>query len=145
MPVVSCSSVSDEPPMVVVACYPRSFTCELASKARAFSLCILGLDHLKAVERLAEKSGRKTADKLADAGLHHKPGKKVTAPVIDEAEATVECEVSSKERVGDHVLIFGLVKAAYSAGNFSDFWDFTRYKPILYTGWRGGLTVYPDS
>lgn len=143
MPVVSYASVSTSPPMVAVGCDPASFTYRMASKSRAFSLCLLDRRHISAVERLARTSGRSVKDKLAEAGLNHKKGVRLDVPVIGEAEATMECEVSSKRKTGDHIMLFGLVRACYASGDFSDFWDFEKYKPILYSGWRDGMTTYP--
>jgi flavin reductase (DIM6/NTAB) family NADH-FMN oxidoreductase RutF len=142
MPVVSYASVSEVPPMAAVSCTPWSFTTKLAMKSGAFSLSLLGREHLKAVERLATMSGAKVDDKLSAAGLAHRPGKELAAPVISMAEATLECELHSKRKLGDHVLLVGLVRAASASNAFSDFWDFRRYRPMLYTGWKGRMTTW---
>ena len=142
MPVVSYASVSDSPPLVAVACNPSSFTCKLALRARSFSLSLVDRAHLGAMERLATTSGSSAADKLADAGLHHRRGAASHVPVVAEAKATLECKLNSKHKLGDHLLLVGLVEAAYASEAFSDFWDFHRYKPILYTGWREGMSTY---
>jgi len=143
MPVVSYASVSANPPMVAVACYSSSFTYKLASRSGAFSLCLLDRRHISSVERLAKTSGRQLKDKLAEAGLSHTKGLKLDVPVINGAAATMECEVASRRKTGDHVLVLGLVRACYASSYFSDFWDFKKYRPILYTGWRDGMTSYP--
>ena len=145
MPVVSYASVSDSPPLVVVGCNPASFTCKLAMRSGAFSLSLLDRSHLSSVERLATTSGTKVGDKLASVGLHHRKGVRLAVPVIEGAEATLECKVDSKLKLGDHVLLVGLVKAARSSGAFSDFWDFHKYRPILYAGWRDKMTTYPGA
>jgi flavin reductase (DIM6/NTAB) family NADH-FMN oxidoreductase RutF len=142
MPVVSYASVSASPPLIVVACDPASYTLKLALASGAFSLCLLDRRRVQAMERLATTSGRDIADKLSDAGLDHTTGKELKVPVIRGAEATLECQLHSKRRLGDHILLVGLVKACYASGKFSDFWDFKAYKPLLYTGWRGGMTTY---
>ena len=144
MPVVSYASVSDSPPLVAVACNPNGFTCKLAVKAKAFSLSMLDRAHLGAVETLATTSGAKVKDKLKAAGLDHDSGDRLPVPVIKGAEATLECSLKSKVRLGDHLLLVGRVEAAYSKGAFSEFWDFRRYRPILYTGWKDRMTTYPD-
>ena len=145
MPVVSYASVSDSPPMVVVACNPEGFTCRLAQKAGSFSLSLLDRGHLKALARLASVSGAKVKDKLTDAGLEHGEGAVLRVPVIKGSHATLECELKSKRRTGDHLLLTAEVRAARSAGGFRDFWDYARYEPILYTGWKDGMTTYPDT
>jgi flavin reductase (DIM6/NTAB) family NADH-FMN oxidoreductase RutF len=142
MPVVSYASVSDSPPMVAVGCNPESFTCKLAVEAGSFSLSVLGRDGVRALEKLATTHGSEVKDKLAAAGLAHRKGRALGAPVVAGAVATLECKVRSKARLGDHVLLVGEVKAASASEAFSDFWDFRRYRPILYAGWRGGLKTY---
>jgi flavin reductase (DIM6/NTAB) family NADH-FMN oxidoreductase RutF len=145
MPVVSYASVSDSPPLVAVACNPKSFTCKLALKASSFSLCILGKDHANAIAKLASTRGSKVKDKLLYAGLKHHPGSKLKVPVIKEADATLECILRDEWTLGDHVLLVGQVEAASASDAFDDFWDFRKYHPLLYTGWREGLTILPGS
>jgi flavin reductase (DIM6/NTAB) family NADH-FMN oxidoreductase RutF len=145
MPVVSYASVSENPPLVAVACAPLGFTCKLALKARSFSLSLFGRDRADSLSLLATVSGGKVKDKLAEVGLKHRKGRKLTVPVIDSAVATLECSLKSRRRLGDHVLLVGRVGAAYASDAFSDSWDFALYKPLLYTGWRNGLTTYPGT
>lgn len=145
MPVVSYASVSDSPPLVAVACNPAGFTCKLARKAGSFSLSVLSRDHAEVIARMATTSGAKTRDKLADLGLRHTPGTKLDVPVVEAAIATLECRVKSRKKLGDHLLLVGRVEAAYASGAFTGFWDFASYRPLLYTGWRDGLTTYPGS
>ncbi len=144
MPVVSYAFVSVSPPLIVVACDPEGHTYKLASASRAFSLCLLDRRHIGAVERLASQSGRKHRDKLADAGLTHVRGTALDVPVVKASAASMECSLQSKRRVGDHVLLVGRVVACRASEDFSDFWKFRKYRPILYTGWRGGMTEYGE-
>ena len=143
-PVLSYASVSDSPPMVVVACNPGGFTCKLAQKAGSFSLSILDRGHLKTLESLATLSGARVRDKLAEAGLKHAKGTALDVPVIRGSLATLECELRSKKRTGDHLLLIAEVRAARSTGAFTDFWDYTEYYPVLYTGWKDGMTTFPS-
>lgn len=145
MPVVSYSSVSDAPPLITVACRPSGYTCRLAQKAGSFSLCILDGDHTKAIARLATVSGAQVKDKLSDAGLKYVRGTKLKVPIIEESVASLECVLKSKKRLGDHLLLVSQVMAAHAADSFNEFWDFASYRPLLYTGWRDGLTTYPGA
>jgi flavin reductase (DIM6/NTAB) family NADH-FMN oxidoreductase RutF len=145
MPVVSYSSVSDAPPLVAVSCYPTGFTCRLAQRAGSFSLCILDRDHGDAIARLATVSGAKVRDKLADAGLKYARGTKLNVPIVDGAAASLECSLRSKKKLGDHLMLIGEVEAARATDAFTDFWNFARYRPLLYTGWQGKLTTYPGA
>jgi flavin reductase (DIM6/NTAB) family NADH-FMN oxidoreductase RutF len=130
------------PPLIAVACKPSSFTLELALASKAFSLCLLDRTRLRAMQRLASVSGRTTLDKLADAGLVRARGARLGVPVVKGAVATIECQLHSRRRLGDHVLLVGLVKACHASKEFAGFWDFRSYRPILYAGWRGGMTTY---
>ncbi len=144
MPVVSYASISDTPPLIAVACNPEGFTCKLAIKASAFSLCLLDRGHADAIARLATVHGSDVKDKLADAGLKYTVGAKLKVPILDDSVASLECSLKSRREQGDHLLLVGRVRAASAAAYFTDFWDFRRYRPLLYTGWRGGLTTYTE-
>ena len=145
MPVVSYTSVSDSPPMVAVSSVPSHYTCRLVLDAGCFSLCILDRDHAGAIARLASVSGAKVEDKLADAGLEYSRGEKLKVPVILNSAATLECSLAAKRKFGDHLLLVGEVKSARATDAFDGFWDFARYRPLLYTGWREGLTTLPGA
>lgn len=142
MPVVSYTSVSEKPPMVAVDCMKNGFTCVLAMRAKAFSLSVLDATAIEVVSKLAMTSGAQVRDKLLEAGLKHRRGRRLNVPVIEGAMATIECLLKSSIRFGDHVLLLGKVESAEASGAFKGFWDFNRYKPILYTGWQGGLSTY---
>jgi len=145
MPVVSYTSVSDSPPMVAVSSVPSHYTCRLVLDAGCFSLCILDRDHAGAIARLASVSGAKVEDKLADAGLEYSRGEKLKVPVIRGSAAELECSLAAKRRFGDHLLLVGEVRGARATEAFDGFWDFARYRPLLYTGWREGLTTLPGA
>ncbi|MDE1858245.1 MAG: flavin reductase family protein [Thaumarchaeota archaeon] len=142
MPVVSYLSVSEKPPMVGVGCMPTGFTCTLALKARAFSLSVLDRSQSDAMAKLASASGAKIKDKLSEAGLPHSIGRRWKVPVLKDALATIECRLAATPRFGDHLVLVGEVVAARASDAFSNSWDFNRYRPMLYTGWRDGLTFY---
>lgn len=142
MPVVSYASVSTSPPLIAVACNLDSFTCKLALKASSFSLSLLGRDETTKLDKLATTHGSDVKDKLASAGLAHRRGAKLNVPAIVGAWACIECSLRSRLKAGDHLLLIGLVRAAYATDAFSDFWDFRKYKPILYTGWKDGMTTF---
>jgi flavin reductase (DIM6/NTAB) family NADH-FMN oxidoreductase RutF len=142
MPVVAYVSLSESPPLLGVACNPLAFTYRLSVKARAFSLCLLDEKDLRAFERLAIISGAKVRDKLEEVGLNHTNGTRVNAPVITSSVGTIECSLVSKRKLGDHVLLVGKAEACYAASDFSDFWKYKAYNPILYTGWRGGMSTF---
>jgi len=142
MPVVSYASVSESPPLVAIACNPDSFTCKLILRSKSFSLSLLGREDTAKLGALATTHGGEVTDKLLSAGLAHRKGEKLNVPVIASARATLECSLESSRTLGDHRLLVGRVRAAHSDGTFTDSWDFRRYRPILYTGWKDGMTSY---
>jgi flavin reductase (DIM6/NTAB) family NADH-FMN oxidoreductase RutF len=142
MPVVSYLSASDSPPIVGVACKPEGFTCKLALRARSFSLSLLDRSDAQAMTVLATLSGAAVKDKLAEAGLRHTRGRVLPVPVLRDAVATLECRLGPITRAGDHLVLFGRVEGAHASAAFTESWDFRRYRPILYTGWKDGLSLY---
>jgi flavin reductase (DIM6/NTAB) family NADH-FMN oxidoreductase RutF len=142
MPVVSYLSISSSPPIIGVACFKGNFTMRLAIDSGEFSLCLVDRTMIVPMSFLATQSGRRFADKLEAAGLKHRPGRTVRAPVISGSVAVLECSVSSCKRLGDHSLLIGKVEAAYATKDFREYWRFKEYSPILYTGWRKGLRTY---
>jgi len=144
MPVVSYASVSMSPPLVVVACGQKSFTLKLALKSRSFSLCLLDRARVDAMEKLGSTSGTDYKDKLAESGLTCGTGRKLDVPIIMEADAILECKLKSAKRLGDHLVLTGEAKACYASEKFKEFWDFKKYRPILYTGWRDGMRTYEE-
>ena len=142
MPVVSYLSISSEPALVGIACASGSFTARLAASAGEFTLCLLDESMVGAMAYLAEHSGRAVDDKIAAAGLKHAPGRKVRAPVISGSVAVLECALHSRRKMGDHHLLVGRVRVAYTSADFRDYWRFRSYRPILFRGWRGALRTY---
>ena len=134
MPVVSLASLSDEPPLVGFASSPSHSTYVAIIEAGRFSVSWLDTDHAKAVIRLGTETGLRKRDKLGDVGLHHRRGRALGVPLIDEASATLECRLESSKKVGDHRLVVGRVERAEAIEDFCDYWAFDEYRPILYEG-----------
>jgi len=141
MPVVSFTSLSESPPIVGVSSSRSHRTYKTALASRRFSLCWLDLKESRAVEQLALHSGTEFRDKLSAAGLKHHRGRSLDVPVIDSAVAVLECSLVKTMRFGDHSFLVGNVLDAYATDDFREYWEFRTYQPILYTGWRGGLST----
>ncbi len=144
MPVVSYMSVSDAPPMVAVACFTGGQTLKLARAAGAFSLCLVDRGLARAVSFLASNSGSRYRNKISSAGLRSAKGRSLNVPVVAGASAVLECRVQSSTGAGDHVLVVGLVEECRASSAFAAYWDYRKYRPILYDGWRGGMKTYRD-
>ncbi|HYB45682.1 MAG TPA: flavin reductase family protein [Nitrososphaerales archaeon] len=142
MPVVSYLALSAEPPLFGVSCSKDSFTLRIASASGAFSLCLLGEEYAGPIGALASSTGRRGADKLADAGLRHRRGSRLGAPIIVGSAAALECSLQRSLALGDHFLLVGKIEAALATSDFRGYWRFKSYHPLLYTGWQGGLSLY---
>lgn len=142
MPVVSYSALSGRPPLFGVACAKGSFTLRTISLARRFSVCLLDEERVLAVTKLASGHGAEGIDKLASAGLRHRKGTKLGAPVILGSVASLECSLQKSLRTGDHVLLIGRIEEALASEDFRGYWRFWSYRPMLYSGWKRGVTLY---
>lgn len=142
MPIISYASLSARPPLVGVSCARGSFTLKLALASKAFSLCLLDVKRVRSVASLASRRGSPGADKLAAVGLKYTKGRKTSTPVLSGSVAALECSLSRRVNTGDHVFLVGRVEAAYASGDFQDYWRFRGYRPILYTGWQGGMSTF---
>jgi len=142
MPAVSAVPVSDIPPLVGFSTLKTHSTYDTIEASGAFSLSWLDRSHVREVELLGSKSGRATRDKLTSVGLRHSRGRVLNVPIIDAAKANLECSVVKTETLGDHEFVVGEVKAAYADADFSEYWQFKRYTPILYAGSPNKFRTY---
>jgi len=142
MPVVSYAALSDKPPLLGVSCARDSFTLRTSIMAGAFSVSLLGDEHVGALSKLASRKGKGGADKLDGAGLKHRRGAKLGAPIILGSAATLECSLVRTVRMGDHVLLVGRIESTLANNDFRDYWRFASYRPMLYVGWEQGMRLY---
>ncbi len=134
MPVVSLVSLSNSPPLVGFSSSPSHSTYKTILEAGRFSVSWLDRKFEDEVTRLGTSSGSRTQDKLRSVGLHHRPGRTLGVPLIEEAAASLECRFSVSQRLGDHNLVVGEVKSAQALDDFKDYWAFHDYSPFLYSG-----------
>jgi flavin reductase (DIM6/NTAB) family NADH-FMN oxidoreductase RutF len=134
MPVVSVVSLSSDPPLVGIASSPLHATYGAIVKAGSFSVSWLDRRYRKEVEELGGTSGAGTRDKLSSVGLRYDFRGSTAVPVIRESSAYLVCRLAQVRRFGDHDLVVGAVEEARAIEDFSDYWTFGAYHPILYTG-----------
>ncbi len=106
--------VSEEPPRVAVAIGVDSYTHELIKRYREFSINVYPLEKVDVLYACGSLSGRKV-DKVSELGLKVVKGRRIVAPVLEDALATLECEVWKIMESGDTSLVVGDVKAAYAS------------------------------
>jgi flavin reductase (DIM6/NTAB) family NADH-FMN oxidoreductase RutF/uncharacterized protein YciI len=83
-----------------------------ARNAQATSEFVVNLPPESLVERVWALPRSHGADRIARAGLHLVPARQVSAPLIAECRAHLECTLEKVTRLGEEVVIFGRVVAA---------------------------------
>ena len=121
MTVSAFSSVSADPPLVLVCANRSSTTHGIIEEGGIFAVNILA-EHQQEVSNLFASS--KYEDSRLDR-VRWSEGK-TGAPLIDEARACIECEVASAHHEGSHTIYIGRVEAVHT----------TNAPPLLY--YNGG-------
>jgi 3-hydroxy-9,10-secoandrosta-1,3,5(10)-triene-9,17-dione monooxygenase reductase component len=99
------SSVSLEPPLVLVCLREESETLEALRGSGAFAINVLAEDQQELADRFA-----KPASDAQWAGVAHEPST-TGAPLLDGTLATIECTVHEEARGGDHRIVIGRVRS----------------------------------
>lgn len=134
MPAIWCMPLSFNPPLVGVAVGPEHETHRIITSAGAFALNWLNFSFARQVGELGETSAKEYKDKLSAVGFATVKGSKTGQPLIQEASACLECRLREKHVMGTHELLVGEVLAASANSDFDDYWDFSKYNPLLYAG-----------
>lgn len=125
---------SFNPPMLVFAVRKKSHSYKLLEETKEFVVNIAGFDLAGQVLYCGRRSG-KDVDKFKATGLSVGKAKKVSAPVVSECTAHIECRLAEAIPKGDHVLMIGEVLAAYARKDaFRGVYDLKRFKPLLHLG-----------
>ena len=117
MTVSAFSSVSADPPLVLVCANQSSTTHGLIEKGGVFAVNILAAHQQEVSNIFASSKHEET--RLEQVGW--KAGK-TGAPLINEALASLECTVASAHREGSHTIYVGHVQAVHT----------TDAEPLLY-------------
>ena len=97
--------VSYSPLLLAVSINPEHASYPLVKEAQAFTVNVLKQGQLEVARRFGTRSGREY-DKIA--GVRWHPGRS-GAPVLDDALAYFDCEVTAWQPAGDHELMLGRV------------------------------------
>jgi flavin reductase (DIM6/NTAB) family NADH-FMN oxidoreductase RutF len=106
MTVSAFSSVSLDPPLVLVCADKGSDTHGVIAASGCFAVNVLGRDH----ETLSNKFAIKKDEHLRFEGVGH-AALETGAPVLDEALVGIDCRVEAAHDAGDHVIYVGRVMA----------------------------------
>jgi len=134
MPAISCTTLSFNPLLIGVAIAPSHSSHEAVEESGYFAVNWLDYVHFGKIDFMATVSGREVQDKVTSAGLTVANGIVTPTATIKEAVAVIECAVREKRKTGDHDLFIGECVAAYADEDFTDYWSYRGYAPILYVG-----------
>src|SRR5260370_39953427 len=104
-PASAVSSLSLEPPMVLICLNKSSSTRDAVAGAGRFAVNILGEDQASEAMAFAKKEG----DKFAGVAV---TGGEGGEPLLSDALATLECHVAAEVVGGTHSVFFGEVERA---------------------------------
>jgi flavin reductase (DIM6/NTAB) family NADH-FMN oxidoreductase RutF len=107
MTVTAFASVSADPPTVLVSLGSETTGARAIAATRRFGVSILAAEQLSVARYGAEPGKTKFLEPFAEAG----PGDSAS-PLVAEALAHLDCEVTEAIRVADHTVFFGRVRAA---------------------------------
>ena len=97
--------VSFEPLLLALSINPAHASFPLLRESGAFTVNVLQQGQLELARQFGTRSGR-DVDKLADVQWHPAPS---GAPILDDALAYFDCEVTARHESGDHELVVGRV------------------------------------
>lgn len=104
--------VSEKPPMLAISLHSGSLTLDLISASMEFVVAI-PTEKMKEAVILCGTTSGKYIDKFEEAKLTAVKAKRVSAPLVLEAAANLECKVLSYNSAGDHTIILGEVVEAH--------------------------------
>lgn len=118
----SVTSVSLDPPLVLVCAAHSSTTWPLIREAGRFCINVMARHHDQLCRRFAAKGG----DRFAGTEWEPRPA----GPAFSDALAWIECEIHQEHIAGDHTIVVGAV-ADLSVGDMTD--------PLIFFKGRFGL------
>ena len=98
----SFTSVSIDPPLLLVSIAKSAYGCDIFTTARGFAVNILAQDQRELSNRFARAGADKFADQVWHAGISG-------SPVIDNVVAWFDCEHHEQVDAGDHIILIGRV------------------------------------
>jgi flavin reductase (DIM6/NTAB) family NADH-FMN oxidoreductase RutF len=107
----SFTSVSLDPPLVLICVDRRAFMHDRILAAGGFAVSVLCADQEQVARRFADRARGTGAAQFDGVGTF--PGRHTGAPLISGALAWVECSLWRSYDGGDHTLFLGLLLAAH--------------------------------
>lgn len=95
-----------EPPCVMVSVQKKRYTHASLVEQQAFSINLLGTDHVIAADYYGIASGR-DINKIEACNQHVRRAEYVNAPCLEEAYLILECRLKSTIELGSHTMFVG--------------------------------------
>lgn len=136
MPAIWTAPLSRTPPLVGVAVNPSRHTHDMIRFSEEFALNFPARDLLNHTHYFGAVSGENVG-KLELAKLPTFKASKISAPLIENCIAHIECSVEDTLRIGDHTLFVGRVLGVQAEEEaFNETWlvDDRDYRPLHYLG-----------
>ncbi len=130
----SAISASSDPPRVVFPMKREATMLAIVRESKSFSVNWMDSKFVTSVDFLGFQREGNPKDKIKAAGLSWSPGGKTSTPIVSEAAATLECTLDRVIPLGDNDLVVGNVLATRTSSDFSGYWQFKTYKPLIYFG-----------
>lgn len=108
-----CMPVSKKPPLIACAIGKKAYSAELIGSTKEFIVNVPAKELQAEIYYCGYHSGHEV-DKFHETGLTPKPARKVSAPIIQECVAHMECKVVQRIETGDKDLFIGEVIEAYA-------------------------------
>lgn len=125
--------VSEKPPMLAFSLGNNSLTLDLICTSMEFVVAIPD-EKLKDAVLLCGTTSGKFIDKFEETKLTQVKAKKVSAPLILEAAANMECKVLSYTSAGDHSIVVGEIVEVHPPK------EDAQAEPMLFN--RGGKRLF---
>lgn len=126
MTISSLSSISLEPPILMISLNHNTRTGDAILASKAFAVSILGVNQEAVARQFATQGGSRFHQGTFDTT----PG---GIPAVGDALVQIDCDLYETHEIGDHQVFFGQVKSsrhregtelAFKAGKFGAFHDF---------------------
>jgi len=110
MTVTAFTSVSANPPTVLVSLGSEATSTHAIAKERRFGISILATEQLAVAHRCSAPGTTKFLERFIEHDHQHS-----ASPVVAEALAHLDCELSEAVRIADHTVLVGRVRHAYAS------------------------------
>ncbi len=126
--------LSLKPCKVGVVLSPERYSYSLIRRSKRYAINKLAFRYTSQMAFLGDVSKRFQTDKVEASGLHMVVGRNPGVRVIREADAVIECALSSTVEAGDHDILVGDVLAAYATADFDAIWSSEGHSYSSYLG-----------